>query len=104
MEGGNTAVMRITDDGLAQGPFPALPAGDDLLRYWVEHPSFGTCERKILSALAEHRDGLSAEEICEQTNYAKSGGFLNALSSLRTAGVLVGKNTERMRISREILP
>jgi uncharacterized protein len=103
MEGANTSVMRITDAGMEHGPFPELPQGDDLLRYWLNHPSFGTCERKILTALSENPDGMTAEEICEATNYAKSGGFLNSLSSLRTAGVLVGRNTETMRISGEIL-
>jgi ABC-type amino acid transport substrate-binding protein len=102
IEGANTGTMRITGEGLRHGPFPDLPQGDDLLRYWVEHPSFGVCERKILAALADARGGLTAEEICAETGYAKSGGFLNSLSALRTAGVLVGRNTETMRLNETI--
>lgn len=102
MEGANTSTMRITEAGLAYGPFPELPQGEALLRYWVEHPSFGQCERKILSALAEAHEGMAIEELCERTGYAKSGGFLNSLSALRTAGVLVGRNTEVMRLSETI--
>jgi uncharacterized protein len=103
MEGTNTGTMRITPEGLSQGPFPELPQGDDLLRYWLEHPSFGACERKVLAALAQNPQGLAIEELCAETDYKKSGGFLNSLSALRTAGVLVGRNTETMRISSEIL-
>jgi hypothetical protein len=103
LTGDNTGTMRITEAGLAQGPFPELPQGDELLRYWLEHPSFGACERKILSALAETPDGLSADQLASKTGYEYSGGFRNALGALRTAGVLVGKNTETMRISSEIL-
>lgn len=102
MEGANTGTMHITEEGLARGPFTELPQGEELLRYWLEHPSFGVCERKILTALSEAHDGLTAEEICEVTGYAKSGGFLNSLGNLRTAGVLVGRNTETMRLNETI--
>ncbi len=37
------------------------------------------------------------------TGYAVSGGFKNALSSLRTAGVIIGKNTELMRHVDELI-
>ena len=32
-----------------------------------------------------------------------SGGFKNSLSKLRTAGVIIGRNTERMRLSEELV-
>jgi uncharacterized protein len=102
LQGGNTELMRITDEGMQQGPFPAMPQGDDLVRYWLEHPSFGLAARKILTQLVENPNGLTAEHLCELTDYEYSGGFKNALAELRTAGVLVGRNTEVMRVSPEI--
>jgi len=103
MAGENTGIMRITEDGLAAiGPVEPRPTGADLARYWLEHPSFGKCERAILGALLEHPHGLTAEKLCEITNYQYSGGFKNSLSELRTAGVLVGKNTDVMQASEEL--
>ncbi len=104
IKGDNGSVMQITDEGMAHGPFPELPTGDALVQYWLTHPSFGACERKILTALVEEPGGLSAGDLCTATGYEFSGGFRNSLSTLRTAGVLVGKNTETMRLSRKILP
>jgi hypothetical protein len=98
--GGNTETMRITDEGLARGPFPELPQGEALISYWLNHPSLGVCERAILGQLVEVGDrGLTADELCERTEYKYSGGFKNSLSKLRTAGLLVGRNTEIMRAS-----
>lgn len=102
IEGGNTGTMRITTEGEAQGPFPQLPQGDELLRYWLEHPSFGKCERAILGALSDG-SAMTMAELTGATGYEESGGFRNALSALRTAGVLVGRNTETMRLSETIL-
>ena len=104
VEGPNTGVMRITAAGEGQGPFPELPVGRDLRDYWLSHPSFGTAARKILAALFERQAGATADELCEATGYNYSGSFQNALSELRTAGVLVGKNTEVMRASDELTP
>lgn len=102
IDGGNTEIMTITEAGLAQGPFEAMPDGQERIGYWLNHRSFGQCERRILSELIEHRRGLTAEQLCNLTGYQYSGGFKNALSNLRTAGVLVGRNTEVMCAS-EIL-
>jgi hypothetical protein len=96
--------MAITPEGERQGPFEPLPMGRELLRYWQQHPAFGAAARKVLEQLEEHPDGLEAEELASKCGYEYSGGFRNALSELRTAGVLVGRNTERMRISPEIVP
>lgn len=101
--GSNTEQMRITEDGLDHGPFPELPQGHDLVRYWLNHPSFSKAARLILDQLKEG-DERTADELCHATGYSYSGSFQNALSELRTAGVLIGKNTEAMRISREIVP
>lgn len=103
IDGANTGTMRITDEGLAHGPFPELPQGDDLVRYWLNHPSFSKAARSILDKLQDGSE-QTAEDLCKATGYSYSGSFQNALSELRTAGVLLGRNTEAMRISREIVP
>ena len=110
MEGSNTGRMTVTLKGLdALGDRREVPPqGDDLARYWLEHPSFGVCEKKILGVLLTcdakgKPEGLTIDEIAKATNYAVSGGFKNSLSSLRTAGVMVGKNTERMRHADELI-
>jgi hypothetical protein len=41
--------------------------------------------------------------LCRATGYEWSGGFRNSLSTLRTAGVLIGRNGERMRASEELV-
>lgn len=95
--GQNSSVMAITTPGRAiLGTFEAMPHGPELAEYWMRHPSFGPCERKILAAILNSTSGLTIEEICEKTGYTASGSFKNSLSCLRTAGVLVGRNSEKM--------
>jgi hypothetical protein len=101
MSGENTGTMKITEDGLSKGPFDPLPTGQEFRDYWLKHRAFGKAEKEILTALLEHPDGLTAAQLCEITNKEYSGGFRNNLSVLRTAGVIVGKNTETMRASDE---
>lgn len=100
--GANTEIMQITDAGLARGPFPELPTGRDLAAYWIAHPSFGKCAREVLRQLVDAPRGMTAQQLCDATGYGYSGSFQNALSELRTAGVLVGKNTEVMRASEDL--
>lgn len=100
--GANTELMQITDAGLAHGPFPVLPTGRALAEYWVAHPSFGKCAREILRHLIDAPSGRNAQQLCDVTGYEYSGSFQNALSELRTAGVLIGKNTEMMRASEDL--
>jgi hypothetical protein len=103
IEGENTGVMRITSHGMRLGPFPQLPVGDELLRYWLNHLSFDKSAREILAALADGRE-RTKEQLTAATGYEYSGGFRNALGKLRAAGVITGPNTGLMRISREIVP
>jgi hypothetical protein len=103
MVGENTGTMQITGAGVdALGPYDPLPTGAALADYWLQHASFGKCERAVLQALLEHPKGLTADRLCELTDYQYSGGFKNALTTLRTAGVLVGKNTETMTASADL--
>jgi len=102
--GENTGVMSITDAGQAAlGDIPTLPTNGSLGQYWLNHPSFGKAERAILEVLLASPRGLTSEAICAATGYAYSGGFKNSLSALRTAGVIVGKNTEVMRPNEELV-
>jgi hypothetical protein len=103
--GPNTGTMTITQFGIdALGAdYAPLPEGRDLANYWLQHPSFGQCERKVLAVLLENPEGFTIEGLAEATGYGVSGGFRNALSNLRTAGVLVGKNTETMKACPELL-
>jgi uncharacterized protein DUF87 len=101
--GENTGIMRVTDDGIAAlGDFDALPLGSQLADYWLTHPSFGACEKQTLQAFLNHPKGLDIEQVAAEAGYQVSGGFRNALSSLRTAGVIVGKNTEVMRANEDL--
>jgi len=101
IEGGNQDTISITDAGLALGPFPDLPTGDALRQHWLNF--FGTGERKILQVLLDNPDGLDAQQLCAATDYEYTGSFRTYLSTLRTAGVLVGKNADVMRASDELL-
>jgi hypothetical protein len=87
----------------AIGEVPPLPAGEDLRAYWLDHQSLGKCERAVLGALFAHPPGLQVDALCALTGYEFSGGFRNALSTLRTAGLIEGKNTETMRAAAVLL-
>ena len=103
LDGSNTGVMRITEAGSKTEIFDALPTGRDLFQYWLNSPRMGTCEREIMKMLDGRRDGSTMEEIAENAGYALSGGFKNSLSKLRTAGIIVGRNMERMKLSEELM-
>ncbi|HEU4344067.1 MAG TPA: hypothetical protein VFU31_21135 [Candidatus Binatia bacterium] len=97
IEGENTGLMRITREGLSHGPFESLPEpGEEFVTFWLNHPRLGSPEKRVLSALIDHPKGLTIEELADATDYTVSGGFRNILSTLRTANLLVGKNTQKM--------
>lgn len=103
IEGENSGTMTITDNGRAAlGDFEPLPVGAALGRYWLNSSAFGMPEKKILGLLLEHRDGLTMEEVASALDYAIGGGFRNLFSKLRTAGVIIGSNAERMRAHPEL--
>lgn len=101
--GQNRERMFITPAGSALGPFPALPTGDELKSFWLNHRSFDQCAKNILKVVLGHPDGLTIDEIAERTNYKIQGTFLSCLTDLRTAGVIVGQNRERMKPSETLL-
>jgi hypothetical protein len=97
--GGNKDIMQITQVGMSMGPFEELPAGRRLLDYWTNFEHFGQKDKTFLRALIAHPDGLTADQLCEKTNYEWNGDTRNALSRLRTAGVIEGRNGETMKLS-----
>ena len=98
IEGENAGTMTITDAGRdALGAFEPLPVGSALGRYWLNSSAFGMAEKKILGLLLENPAGMTMEEVASALGYSIGGGFRNLFSKLRTAGVLVGSNSERMR-------
>jgi hypothetical protein len=106
IEGANGEVMRATPAGVAAlGEYEPLPTGRALVDYWLAHRSLGACERAVLRVLLDHPKGLDADGLIAALGgaYTWSGGFRNALSALRTAGLLVGRNGEVMRACDELL-
>jgi hypothetical protein len=99
--GGNTELMRITSLGLEKGPFDALPVGSDFVNYWMSHSSCSLCMRRIMQSLIDNPVGLDISKLAEASGYQVSGGFKNELARLRTAGLLVGKNTGTMTLAEE---
>ena len=100
--GENSGTIQITKDGHKFGPFDPLPDGDELRRWWTNHPSFGLCERKLLSCFFDHPNGLTKDQLLSKTGYEWSGSTQNALGALRTAEVIIGRNNEVMRIADEL--
>ena len=98
--GGNEEIMRITALGLGAGQYEPLPPGR-LVDHWIGR--FDLCPRKILSALLQTPDGMDANDLATATGYPYNGSFRTALSTLRTAGVVVGRNTETMKASQFLL-
>lgn len=94
IEGNNNAVMTITDAGLeALGPFEPLPTGGNLLHYWLADPRLGKAETSTLRFLADmYPQAYPGPELAEHVGYGYSGGFRNALSKLRTLGLIEGSN------------
>lgn len=103
MSGSNSGIMTITQEGIAAlGPYDPLPTGAELVRFWLNHRSFGQCERRIIQALVDSGQPMTMEELAQATHYEASGGFRNALSNLRTAGILAGKNSEAMTLHADL--
>lgn len=73
------------------------------MTHWLNFRHFEKCAKAILGELVKHPPGYTIEQLANRTDYEVSGSFKNSISTLRTAGVLVGKNAEMMRASDELL-
>ena len=104
MEGENLGVMKATAAGhaAAQTFVSPMPSGKDLVKFWLER--FGKGEREILQVLLDNPEGLDGPGLAAATGREWCGGFRNLLSTLRTAGVLVGaSNLATMKASEDLL-
>lgn len=105
ISGENTGIMQITQEGFSHGPFEQLPErGQEFVQFWLSHPRLGNPEKRVLQVLIDNPEGLSLEELAEKSEYEVSGGFRNITSTLRTAGLIEGRNTERMKAADEFFP
>lgn len=101
--GDNDGTIQITQPGLDwYGPFEPLPSFDQRKNFWLNHPSFGLCDRRLLAALFENTNGLARDELLKETGYEWSGSTQNALGRLRTAGVIEGKNNDTIKIAADL--
>jgi hypothetical protein len=85
--------LAATEFGLkAAGRVPPLPQGSELFEYWLQHPRLDKCSRALMSALRGRKGAVGKDELAGLTGYsANSGGFNNALSKLRTLGLIQGR-------------
>ncbi len=84
---------HITAEGLkAVGPYEKLPVGEELLKYWCGR--LPKAEKAILQVLAICPGCLGSKAaVARAAGYAETGGgFLNALSALRTRGLIFGSS------------
>lgn len=105
ISGGNNDTISITQAGrnvIANMVVP-LPTGQALIEHWKNQ--LNKCERAIFEVLCEADAlGLTKDQIIEQlarngTPYEFSGTFRNALSKLRTMGIIEGSNSQCMKAS-----
>jgi hypothetical protein len=93
--------LEMTPAGYkALGNFTPLPKGRALFDLWQRR--VGKAGRSIMDALwaVPQKTDWTTEEIARASGYSVAGGFKNALSELRTRGVIEGKGL--MRLSRQI--
>ena len=97
--------ITITDAGRdALGAVDPLPTGAALREHWKAQPAIGKAPAAILDALADaHPTALTADQVADLTDYsASSGGFRNALSRLRSLGLIHG-GRDALTISEDLL-
>lgn len=91
-----TDPIKITQPGLnALGGFDPLPDDPEaIFREWLHHPEMSRAHKAIMMVLKEEGRAMSKEDIaakCTPPYEPGGGGFNNALSRLRTLGIIEGK-------------
>jgi hypothetical protein len=87
-------MLEATPLGVSEFSFvPPLPMGNALFEHWLRHPRLDKCSRAIFSALRANPQGLAKDDLARITEYSVSGGFNNALSRLRTLGLMEGRGS-----------
>lgn len=87
--------LSITDAGVAAiGDVDPLPTGAELVAYWMQQFN-RLAEREVLRVVIEaYPNVLRLEDVAARTNppyEPKGGGFLGAVSKLRTLGLVEGR-------------
>jgi hypothetical protein len=104
LSGSNTSTMEITEAGRRWlGPYDPLPVGRELADSWLRSDALERTDKAVLTIVLDHPQGLTGPQIAQRADKAWSGGFRNVLSRLRTAGVIIGKNTEAIRPAPDLL-
>ena len=86
--------LTITDAGRASlGTVEPLPTGEALREHWKAQPALGKAEGLILDVLAAaYPSDVDVADVANQAGYSPSGGgFRNALSRLRSLGLIHGR-------------
>lgn len=100
IEGGRDRIM-ITAAGVDKnGGAEPLPLGAGLLDYW--RGQLPLMERTILDAVARSSP-VGKPELAEMCGYRLSGSFSNALSKLRTLGLVSGRGVALVKINEELV-
>lgn len=103
VSGANSEAMTITELGLSFGPFEQMPdTAEARIEWWKAHQSIGLCQRYIIDALHFHVGGLDITELARLTGYEVGTTFRTELSGLRTAGVIVGRNSQKMTLNPDM--
>lgn len=92
-ENGN---LWITETGIIQVPSvkPLPLTNEEILSFWIN--KVGRCAGEILKVVVPiYPNSISREDAGTQTNYSpNSGGFSNAISKLRTLGLIEYSNSQ----------
>ena len=101
MTGEGDGPYEITTVGLhALGAFD--PRSDDpvtLFEEWLRHPELGKAHREIMRVLRQTKRAMAKEDVaatCVPPYEPYGGGFNNAVSRLRTLGIIEGKTEIRL--------
>jgi len=101
-ENGN---LTITNQGIQEaGNVSPLPiTNDEILVFWKNKT--GKCPGAILETIVPiYPNSMSREDVGAQTNYsANSGGFSNAISKLRTLGLIEYSNGQ-LKATEDMFP
>jgi hypothetical protein len=102
LTGGNDDLQLTVDGETAAADVPPLPSGQELIDQWRATLG-GGAPRKVFDTLLDvWPEALDRAELADRAEYAPTGGgFNNAISKLRTLGLLVG-DKDGMRVSDAI--
>ena len=94
--------FRLSYFDLGEYRLSALATSDEA-RLIAGQCNASTCAPPDLTVLINNPEGMSADMLAGAAGYTLNGSTRNCFSKLRTAGLIVGRNTETMRASEELL-